>query len=328
MPIQVDECDLGEVSLGKFFEDAVGLLLDVRLAVGDTSVSALPAAIGGELSTDNDVDGHEEGMDEVGQVVQVGPVVDEGGSLRRFNHFLHILADHTHKVVEFSRHPHLLSCQLLPFLVKSSLFKHQLAPLQVYLHKLVLLSPLLHRLQVLLVLLPHLLQYPHQLLQSQPNPRIRVSVGQVLYLTTGIHYGESNVEVALILVLVLEAEEEASEEIVHSCNNFRAITRLTVLDADGNRFSLSDAVPDGLGEILAEDADGVFILSVRVDDVADMEQFGPFPFASLPRLAIDEGVEFLLEHVEQVDAVFEEESFCQLHVRIVVWVHCYSMDEI
>lgn len=39
-----------------------------------------------------------------------------------------------------------------------------------------------------------------------------------------------------------------------------------------------------------------------------------------------EGVDLLVEHVEQVDAAFEDEPFRQLDVRVMVWVHAYYIN--
>jgi hypothetical protein len=118
-----------------------------------------------------------------------------------------------------------------------------------------------------------------------------------------------NAEIALILMLSFESLKEAFKDIVHASHQLRSPIFLSVFNADSNDFHLGDAVPDRLSKVFTKRFDRVFDLAVGIDDMQLMAELNSIPFSGLSGFIGDEGVDLLFEHVEEVDAAFEDESF-------------------
>ena len=113
---------------------------------------------------------------------------------------------------------------------------------------------------------------------------------------------------ALIFVLVLVPLHKAGEFVVHGHDLGRIIP--IILDAEGGDLHLGDAIPHRLGEILAQRFDRILHLAIRVDDVLRMAELQPIPLPRLLGLVGNEGVDLLIEHVEQIDTAFEDKALC------------------
>ena len=138
---------------------------------------ALPPAVVHQLRANDDVDGHQHGMHQIGKIPHIRPAIYHSGTLGRFNDVLHVPACHTDKVVQLCWNLGLLLSQLFS-LLHCGLLEHQLCPQQIGLLKLVLLIAVP---EVLLVLLPRSAQSHHQVLQPVPVPFVSIPVLKILH---------------------------------------------------------------------------------------------------------------------------------------------------